>query len=230
MSNKHYIQSYYDGTLFEYSKEAKEGYKEFTNTKGKLSYRKYYNKGVEGELKYVSLRNNEYLNNREELNIVLESGEDSYQITFPVMDNQGDSVDRFVESFVRVMPALKKGVSYSINNWRMKKGDVVNGEEVKYTNQGVSVKSGGVKVEPVLTYVTENDPKGDIPRVEWNEIAGKNRPSAASKEAKLVYLYETLKSQVARLGYEEDKSESTKEESKPATVSEESPQKVKMPF
>lgn len=201
MSNKHYVQSYYDGTLFEYSKEPKEGYREFINSAGTKSYRKYYNKGVDGVLKEISLRTNQNLHNREELSFTLESEGDTYYINFPVMSNQGDAVDDFVEAIVRALPSLEKGKIYNINNWRMNKGDVINGEEVKYTNQGVTFKdSNGVKIEPTLSYVTDNNPKGNIPRVSWKETAGKMRPSAADKERKLEYLYDVLKQQVERLG------------------------------
>lgn len=194
-----YIQSYYDGSLFQYSKDEKEGYVKHTNSKGKESYRKYYNTGVEGALKSISLKKNEYLNNREELEFVLDNVGDEYHITFPVLNNDGTQVDDFVEAIVRQLPNLNKGETYNINNWRLNKGDVINDEIVKYTNSGVTIKKDGEKVGYALTYVTDDNPKGDIPRLEWKEIAGKNRPTAASKEAKLVFLYETLTKEVERL-------------------------------
>lgn len=195
-----YIQSYYDGQLFQYSKDAKEGYQEHTNSKGKVSYRKYFNKGVEGELVSVELRKNEYLNNREELRFKLSDVGEEYIIDFPVLNNNGDEVDDFVEAIVRQLPNMNKGERYNINNWRMNKGDVVNDEVVKYTNSGVTIKKDGEKIGYALSYVTDNNPEGDIPKLEWKEIAGKNRPTAASKEAKLVFLYETLKKETERLG------------------------------
>lgn len=195
-----YIQSYYDGSLFQYSKEEKEGYKEHTNSKGKVTYRKYYNTGVEGELVSIQLRKNEYLNNREELRLKLNDVGEEYVVDFPVLNNNGDEIDDFVESIVRQLPNMNKGERYNINNWRLNKGDVINDEVVQYTNSGVTIKKDGEKIGYKLTYVTDNNPKGDIPKLEWKEIAGKNRPTAASKEAKLVFLYDTLKKEVERLG------------------------------
>lgn len=81
----------------------------------------------------------------------------------------------------------------------MNKGDMVNGEKVLYNNSGVSFKQGGEKVAAVLSYNSENNPDGEIPRIEWKELAGKNRPTAASKERKLEFLYTTLLEQVDRL-------------------------------
>lgn len=196
---KNYLQSYYTGDLFQYSAEEKEGYTKHTNSKGKESYRKYYNTGVEGTLKSISLKKNEYLNNREELEFVLDNVGDEYYITFPVLNNDGNQVDDFVEAIIRQLPNLNKGETYNINNWRLNKGDIINGEVVKYANSGVTIKKDGEKVGYALTYVTDDNPKGDIPKLEWKEIAGKNRPTAASKEAKLVFLYETLTKQVDRL-------------------------------
>ena len=195
----HYIQSYYDGTLFEYSKSPQEGFVEHTNSKGKVSYRKYYRQGVEGSLVGVETRVNQYLNNREEVIFTLSNAGDEYKVTFPVLNNDGTQLDDFTESIVRHLPALQKGATYSINNWRMNKGDMVNGEKVLYNNSGVSFKQGGEKVAAVLGYNTDNNPNGEIPRIEWKELAGKNRPTAASKERKLEFLYTTLLEQVKRL-------------------------------
>lgn len=200
MANTHYIQSYYDGSLFEYSKDEKDGFVKHENSKGKISFRRYYNKGVEGELVGVTKKTNKFLNNREELEITLRDGEDYFNITFPILNNDGSQVDDFVEQIIRVLPKLKKGVRYNINNWRMNKGDEINGEIVQYGRSGVTFKIDGVKLEPGLTYQTDNNPNGDIPRIEWKEMAGKNRPTAASKEGKLVFLYDKLTSEVDRLG------------------------------
>lgn len=201
MATTHYIQSYYDGSLFEYSKEAKEGFVESTNTKGTVSYRKYYNKGVEGKLLNVNRKKNANLNNREELEIILQDGEDKFVVTFPVLNANGDELDNFMEAIIRVMPNLQKGETYNVNNWRMNKGDIVNGTTVEYNNSGVTFKNNDVKVEPSLTYQTDKNPNGDIPKIEWKEKAGKNRPTAVSKESKLDFLYGVFESESERLSF-----------------------------
>jgi hypothetical protein len=210
MAEKRYLQSYYTGDLFEYSKDNKDGFQEHTNSKGKVSYRKYYNKGVEGDLLWINRKNNEHLNNREEIEFVLGDGDITYYVNFPVLNNNGDQLDDFAEQIARVLPNLQKGKRYNINNWHMKKGDVINGETVKYNNSGVTFKENGEKIEPALSYQTDNNPKGDIPQVVWKETAGKNRPTAVSKEKRLEYLYEVLVKETERLGYENNGTQESK--------------------
>lgn len=212
MAEKRYVQSYFDGSLFEYSQTEKPEFKEHTNSKGTVSYRKYYNKGIGGNLLWINRKNNQYLNNREEIEVVLADGDITYYVTFPVLNNNGDEVDDFVEAFIRLLPNMEKGKRYNVNNWHMKKGDVINGEPVKYNNSGVTVKNeNGEKVEPALAYITEANPKGDIPRIEWKEKAGKNRPTAVSKEAKLDFLYDKLVEETARLAYSEGSNTPTQQ-------------------
>lgn len=198
-TEKTYVTVNYDGTMYTYSKEPREGYEAYTSSKGTTSYRKFFNRGVEGALRYLSLRKNANKNDALELNVTL----GDYVLVFPVFDASGD-VDVYTESFIRILPKLQKDMVYNINNWRMNKGDTVNGQVVQYTRKGVTVKCAGTKIEPVLQYITDNNPNGDIPRLVWKEIAGKNKPTGSSKEAKLMYLYEKLESEVERLKYVEN--------------------------
>src|SRR5690606_24467845 len=226
MAEKNYLTVNYDGSIFQYSKDEKEGYVKFTNSKNKVSYRKYFNKGVEGNLLWVNRKKNEYLNNREELQLVLGSEDETYYVTFVVMNQSGDSIDDFTESLLRFLPKMDKGSVYNIGAWKMSKGDVIKGEEVKYNNSGVTVKFGGEKLEPALSYRTEKNPKGDIPVLEWKEIAGSVKPTAASKEDKLVYLYGILETECNRLAFEENSSQPAPEkpkESKPKAEKKELP-------
>ena len=203
-----YLQVNYDGTLFQYSKEQKEGFVEHTNSAGTKTYRKYYNKGVTGNLSHVDKRINEKLNNTEEVRVHLKDGEETYVVTFRVM-GQGDQIDEYAEQLTRYLPNMEKGTVYTINNWYMKKGETINGEEVKYDNKGLTVKIADTKIEPALTYQTEKNPKGDIPKLEFKDFAGKKKVSATSKEAKLEFLYGKLVENVERLGWKEGNNSST---------------------
>lgn len=208
------VQSYYDGSLFQYSKEEKEGFVKHVNSKDKVSYRKYFNKGITGVFQGLERKNNQYLNNREELEFVIDDGEDRYHVTFPVMDNDGTSLDRYAESIVTFLGNLEKGQTITINNWRMNKGDTVNGEEVKYTNMGVSFKdSDGNKIERALSYQHDGNPKGDIPQLEWRERGSKKTVSAVSKEKRLDYLYDVLLVETERLAFKSENSNNTTESS-----------------
>ena len=208
-----YLQVNYDGTMFQYSKEAKEGFIEHTNSAGTKSYRKYYNKGVTGTLSHVDKRVNEKLNNTEEIRVHLKEGEEIYVLTFRVM-GQGDQIDEFTEQLIRYLPKLEKGTVYTINNWFMKKGDMVGGETVNYDNKGLTVKIADTKIEPALSYQTEKNPDGNIPRLEFKEIAGKKKVSAVSKEAKFEFLYSKLVEQTDRLAWKESPSQPKQEEPK----------------
>jgi hypothetical protein len=195
-----YLQVNYDGTMFQYSKDAKEGFVKYINSAGTESFRKYFNKGVTGTLSHIDKKVNEKLNNTEEVRVHLRDGEENYVLTFRVM-GQGDQIDDYTEQLIRYLPKLEKGTVYTINNWFMKKGDTVNGEEVKYDNKGLTVKIADTKIEPALSYQTDKNPDGNIPRLEFKETAGKKKVTGASKDAKFEFLYNTLVDNVNRLAY-----------------------------
>lgn len=200
---KNYLQVNYDGSIFQYSKDPKDGFVEHKNSKGNVSYRKYFNKGVDGELVDIFKRNNQYKNGAEELSLVLKDGEDENVLVFNVLNQDGSSIDEFTEPLLTLLPKMNKGSRYNVNNWFMKKGDTVNGEEVKYNRKGVTVKLDGNKIQSDITFeYTKKDGThvaGDVPQLVWKEVAGKNRPTAASKEARLIYLYELMDREIVRI-------------------------------
>ena len=206
------LQVNYDGTIYQYSKDPIEGYEKHTNTKGKESYRKYYRKGVTGVLTAIEKKAGpDFRNNAEEVNLTLTDGEEKYVLNFPVLGQQGDSLDEYTQSLATLLPKMQMGKRYSLNNWSMKKGDVINGEVVKYGKKGITLKNeAGEKIKSDITYeyikgkgtAEEKHVKGDVPMLEWKEIAGKNRPTAASKEAQLEYLYGLLDREINRLSGE----------------------------
>lgn len=204
---RNYLKVNYDGTIFQYSKDEKEGYEKFTNKANKVSYRKYFKTGVTGVLTSAELRNNQFLNNAEELRLTLTDGEVENILTFPVLNQDGTSLDDYTESMSLILPKMVKGNTYTVNNYFLKKGDKIKGETILYSKKGVTVKSNDVKVKSDLTFThvknrgtaEESLFKGDVPMLLWKPIAGKNRPTAASKEIRLEYLYTLMTDQVARI-------------------------------
>jgi hypothetical protein len=204
---KNYLQANYDGTIFQYSKDEKPEFKAHTNTKGVVSYRKFYNQGVDGTLLSVVKKNNQFLNNAEEIKITLQDGEDENIISFTVLDQSGDGMDDFSEAMTLLLPKMSKGEVYNINNWSMKKGDIIGGEVVKYPKKGVTLKQEGLKIKSDMTFEyvknkntdLEQHFPGDVPMLQWKEVAGKNRPTAASKEVRLIFMYDLLTAQIARI-------------------------------
>ena len=207
--SKHYLTVNYDGSIFEFSKDEKEGFVKHTNSTGKESYRKTFNKGVEGKLMWINKKTNQNLHNREEIEIVLGGENDTtYYLNFVVF-GQDNFLDTYTEQLVRYLPKLEKGTVYNINNWFMKAGDTVNGNKVERNVKGITVKVAGEKIEPSLTYKTDENPNGDIPKLVWKEKGGKNIPTAASKEERSDYLYDVLQKECERLKYENTSSTSS---------------------
>ena len=112
---KNYLQVNYDGSIFQYSKEDKEGFIKHENSKGKVSYRKYFNKGVDGTLTGISKENNQYLNNAEEVRLTLQNGDNENILTFTVLNQDGNSMDDYTEALTLLLPKMNKGETYNIN-------------------------------------------------------------------------------------------------------------------
>ena len=182
------------GKVFEYSKEPQEGYVTFTSKTGKVSYRKYH-QGITGELDSVSIRDTNF---GQELSVALKTEDTAMYLNFALKD-QKDFVDSsYAEDLISKLPNMEKGRTYTINPFRF----IPEGE--KYDRTGVSVKQGDLKIEKAFTnsYINKEGVKveGDIPAVVWKKDAtGKNKPSAASKEARSDMFLEILATQAERL-------------------------------
>lgn len=202
--DKHYLTVSYDGTVFEYSGTEKEGFEKFENTKGKISYRKYYTGGITGTLKWTEVIKNPHLNNREEIRVVLEEDNIRYYLTFPVIGTN-KSVDDMATSLITFLPGLELGSVYKVFPWCIKKGDIINNEEAKRTLSGVSFRQGETKLVAKLTkekrYADGTFVEGDVPALVYAMKMGKNQPTAASIEARDEFLYNTLIKEIDRLKF-----------------------------
>lgn len=204
---KHYLNVNYDGTIWEFSKEDKgDGWESYQNSKGETKYKKRHF-SVTGVLTSIRTKTNDWKNGAEELEITLVQGDDTNLITLPVLANDGYSLDDHTESLVAKLGNMHKGLTYEVSAWYMKKGDVINGEEVRYGRKGVTVKLDGEKISNKMTYEyiknrgkdNEEHVKGDVPMLQWKERAGKSKPTAASLEKKLDFLYDTMKNNIERI-------------------------------
>lgn len=222
---KHFLTVTYDGKVFEYSKTQKEGFESHKNTSGVESFRKYYTGGITGELKWVEVVKNPHLHNREEVNIILEDNGTRYYVNFNVMGQNG-SIDTMAESLIRFLPGLERGSVYKLFPWCIKKGDVINGEVAKRTISGVSFKQGETKLTPSLSlekrYQDGTVVAGDVPALVYAVKMGKNKPTAASIEARDEFLYDTLVKESDRLKFpngttQEQPQPKEEQKSKPTT-------------
>lgn len=188
-----YLQiDYSSGNIFRYSKTEQEGYEPHTNTKGVVSYRQIFKKGLYGKLKGVSLRESDF---GKEVSLAVEdkTGEINY-LNMPLFDAK-KNLASYAESFITVLPQLKIGNPYRFFAYNIKE------EGQKYSKTGISVLPANLETEtvnkedklPKLTYTFTKDgeeTKGDIPAVVWEEDFDGSKTMNA--KAKNKYLYDVL--------------------------------------
>ena len=188
---------YNTGSIFRYSKTEQEGYDTHTNTKGVISYRKIYKKGLYGKLKSVSLRESNF---GKEVSIAIEdkTGEANY-LNMPLFDAK-KNLASYAESLIAVLPELKAGTPYRFYPYNIKE------EGKKYSTIGVSVLVANLEAETVdkeaklkkLSYTYTKDGvevKGDIPAILWEEDFDGSR--TMNSKAKNKYLYDVLMANVS---------------------------------
>lgn len=160
--------------FFEYSKEPKEGFEKHESENGKVSYRKYYDGGAIGTLKFINEREEEFTKGKvKKLSIVLDNGDNRIYCTFNIMTSKG-TMNQFVEQFIPFLPNMKQGEAYRLYPYEM---------ENEYTNSAGEKKTGINRGISVWTYDLDNDTKvakvdkahtfgkdGDIPAVVWTEV------------------------------------------------------------
>ena len=191
---KNYLQlDKTQGTFFLYSKEEKEGYKKNESTSGKVSYRKYFDKGVTGELDSVTIYESDF---GKQISFSIQDGNEHYYAPISIFNQKGN-IDSYAESAIKFLPQLEKKQNITLFPYKF------TPEGTENTKVGVSFKVSGEKIKPALTnayYVKDGSfVDGDIPAVKWVVKLGKNTPSAASLEAKEDYLLSVLETAVERL-------------------------------
>lgn len=180
-----YLQiAYSEGKFFEYSKTQKEGFNEHKNKEGiQKGFRKYYD-SIEGTLESIRVENNQHLQgNPEEVRISFKDVNGSYIVLTMMMLDVNKDYSTFVESFLRHLPNLKKGVVYTVTPYNFK-------NEQDRTVAGMSFKSGEEKVEKLTQAATYKDgtvKEGDIPAIKWTTNK-RTQKAEADSEDKFFYL------------------------------------------
>lgn len=175
------------GRIYQYSKTEQEGFEKHDNG----TFRKYWMTGLYGTLQNVSIRDSKI---GEQIQLTVKNNGDYLILQFPLYTQQGNIDNRYAESLIRFLRNLTKGTGYRFYPYAMEQ------EDSKYLKYGMSVitspnpeaEEKGDKVESYLTYAKVPNLETDIPNLVWKEIAGKNKPSAVSLEAKDEFLYKEL--------------------------------------
>ncbi len=214
------------GKLYEFSSTKQEGFVEYKSSTGSISYRRYENRGVLGELLNVGIRNSKF---GDVIQVAQKTQDGTIVISrLDLYDKQYNVDQDFAEPFIRLVGSLKKGetykfLTYSLSAEDQKKFDTENGktpQEKYYDRKGVSIKlEDGTKVDNYL-YYRGDDESIVIPEVVWKEhpsTPGKKRPSAASLEVKTEFLVAKLKEAIENgLAYEAYTGDSNQSNDAPA--------------
>lgn len=189
-----YLNAGYDGTIYESSKTPKEGFEEHISTKGNISYRKVYKKGLYGIYKSIELRDSKI---GQQLSIhVVDQHNNTIYFQIPFKDQKGD-IGTFAESILAKLPYMQAEFLYRFYAYNMP----VEGKT--YSNIGISIKHANPDWETVrediavgqLTFsytvkATGETVAGDVPAVVWTTTF--DNKNVADKAAKNAYLYGVL--------------------------------------
>lgn len=194
MARNIYLQvEFKTGNLFEFSKEEKEGFEEHKNSKGVVTWRKYYKEGAYGIYRGTSIFDSNF-GKEVSIHLVDAEGNNCY-IKLPLF-NQDKSIAPYAESFITVLPAMEKDFVYRVFPYAMEK------EGTKYKNYGVSVMHADMFEKTVrsdyplerlsYSYTTKDGEKveGDIPEAIWEEAADNSKVKNSRERDK--YLYKVL--------------------------------------
>lgn len=217
---------YAKSRLYEYAYTPQEGFEEHKSSNNKITYRKYYNKGVTGEMLNIGIRTNEGNNNRQNLTVALKNDDGIFVLNFPLYDSNGYIDSTFAEPIITKLGNMDKKMVYTIFPYTLsaedqkKYDEKTEGREVRQSYRdlkSVSIKLGeGTKVKNALLYngKEETDPN-KVPALVWRDHPtkpGSKKPSAASLEAKSDFLIAYLKEAVnGHLAYEAFKKEEQSE-------------------
>lgn len=197
MANIYLQHEFSTGNIYEYSKEEKEGFEKHTSTKGKVTNRRYYKKGLYGILKGISVRDSNF--GREISIAMTDKFKNTVYFNLALYD-QKDNITDYAQSLIRVIKEMKVGYAYRIYPYVMER------EGTDYKNYGISVKHADIEEETVRDdyplplvskayYKKEGDKQvlveGDIPAEVWEKKAGKNKKNCDARDE---YLFELLTS------------------------------------
>lgn len=192
-----YLQNdFKSGTAYEYSKNEGEGFEKHESQTGKVSYRKYYRKGIYGTYKGISVRETKFGDN---LSIQMQTKEGDTIYFQLAMYDQKDNFTNYAVSLIRVLPSMEVGKDYRVFPY------AIDNEDTGRTAFGVSVREADLEIMEAskeklplvsITYSVKDgdgykEVPGDIPAIDWVKKAGKTKMNCDKRDEAL---YKILKS------------------------------------
>lgn len=211
---KHYLDiDFKNNCFYEYSKVAREGFESQTNSAGKESFVKLYNKGVFGTLESMQVVDTKYQGKKLVLRLL--NGDDVYLAGFQMYDQRGNFDNRFVEPLISMIPNLVKGQAYRVFPWAMESETYKTRNGKFKVNYGVSIKKADLNTMTVLTgedakispkYVRRKkdeafDASKHLPDLVFVDEFGSLKPTAISVDARKQFFVKMLTAGLENLGY-----------------------------
>lgn len=205
--------------FYEYSKDAKDGFKEHTNTVGTVSWRKEHPQGVYGLLQSISVVDT---NLGKKLAIRLMDGDNVFIAKFAMYDQRGNFDNNFVEPLITMLPNLQKDQAYRIFPWTMESKTSKNKNGTPRKMYGVSIKQADLdkkevlegdqyKVNQAYSWKKKDetfDANKHLPELVFEEELGSWKPTAVSLDNRRKFLLNLLNKALETLGYNPDEQSS----------------------
>lgn len=221
---KNYLElDFKTGRFYDYSKTEKEGYEKYESSTGRVSYRKYFFKGIYGKLKSIYVKEDSRFGLQ--LKIILENGDQWYMLKMGVFSGNG-RLDTYMESLAGVMGNLEIGEDYRFFGYSMdvdldgggtatRRGIVVHTATLDGNGEGEK----GEKLQRTIKYLKrEEEWDGEstnvVPKLVFKKgMTGGLTPSAGSIAEKKEFFEDLIQAELNRMDTSKD---SDSEEQKPA--------------
>jgi hypothetical protein len=194
MATNIYLQvEFGSGNLYQFSKDAKEGFEEHLSKNNKLTYRRYFKEGIYGVYRGTTVRKTDF-GKEVSIHMINVNGDNVY-INFPLND-QKKNIAAYAKSFITVLPTMQMNYVYRIFPYAMDR------EGTEYKNYGVSVRHADMHNRTVredfpldrltFAYVKKDGEKvdGDIPAVTW--VKAYDGTMQKNSDEQNAYLYNVL--------------------------------------
>lgn len=192
MATNFYQVDFKTGNIYQYSKEAKEGFEEHKSNTGNVSYRRYLMDGLIGIYKGVSVRDSQF---GKQLSVgVVDKNGDMCYMALPLW-NEKKQMASFAESFTMYLPDLKANFIYRFFPYNIPAEDGSKrskvGISIKHYLEDFETENGAYPVARLKpTYkdsATGEMVQGDVPGIQF--VKAVDGSTEIDRREKDTYLY-----------------------------------------